>query len=58
MGCSSGAAAAMAMALYRPDLYHRVLVIQFVFAKNAKHCDHGVKAQALPLGAGVRMARI
>lgn len=25
MGCSSGAAAAMAMAWYRPDLYHRVL---------------------------------
>jgi enterochelin esterase-like enzyme len=25
MGCSSGAAAALAMAWYRPDLYHRVL---------------------------------
>jgi len=25
MGCSSGGAAAMAMAWYRPDLYHRVL---------------------------------
>lgn len=123
MGCSSGAAAAMAMAWYRPDLYHRVLSYsgtyvyqqwpdnpatphgawefhdslipnsrkkplrlwlevgdadnlirrdayhdwvlanermakvlakkgypyQFVFAKNAKHCDRGVKAQTLPL---------
>ena len=25
MGCSSGGSAAMAMAWYRPDLYHRVL---------------------------------
>jgi len=25
MGCSSGGAAAMIMAWYRPDLYHRVL---------------------------------
>jgi iron(III)-enterobactin esterase len=123
MGCSSGAAAAMAMAWYRPDLYHRVLSYsgtyvyqqwpdnpdtphgawefhdslipnsprkplrlwlevgdsdilirrdeyhdwvlanermakvlakkgysyQFVFAKKAKHCDRGVKAQTLPL---------
>jgi enterochelin esterase-like enzyme len=123
MGCSSGAAAAMAMAWYRPDLYHRVLSYsgtyvyqqwpdnpatphgawefhdsliptnrrkplrlwlevgdadnlirrdeyhdwvlanermakalakkgypyQFVFAKNARHCDRGVKAQTLPL---------
>jgi enterochelin esterase family protein len=123
MGCSSGAAAAMAMAWYRPDLYHRVLsysgtyvyqqwpddpatphgawefhdslipntakkplrlwlevgdadnlikrddyhdwvlanermakvlakkgyTYQFVFAKNAKHCDRGVKAQTFPL---------
>jgi enterochelin esterase-like enzyme len=123
MGCSSGAAAAMAMAWYRPDLYHRVLSYsgtyvyqqwpdnpatphgawefhdslipnnpkkplrlwlevgdadnlirrdeyhdwvlanermakvlaqkgypyQFIFAKNAKHCDRGVKAQTLPL---------
>src|SRR5471030_979942 len=122
-GCSSGAAAAMAMAWYRPDLYHRVLSYsgtfvyqqwpynpetphgawdfhetlipnspkkplriwmdvsdrdilitrdnyhdwvlanepmakalaakgypyQFVFAKNAGHCDHGVKVQTLPL---------
>lgn len=122
-GCSSGAAAAMEMAWYRPDLYHRVLSYsgtyvyqqwpdnpetphgawefhdslipnspkkplrlwlevgdtdmmirrdeyhdwvlanermaqvlakkgypyQFVFAKNAKHCDHGVKAETLPL---------
>jgi iron(III)-enterobactin esterase len=22
---------------------------QFVFAKKARHCDHGVKAQTLPL---------
>lgn len=123
MGCSSGAAAAMAMAWYRPDLYHRVLSYsgtfvyqqwpynpetphgawdfhetlipkspkkplriwmhvsdrdnlitrdnyhdwvlanekmahvlaakgypyQFVFAKNATHCDRTVKAQTLPL---------
>ena len=123
MGCSSGAAAAMAMAWYRPDLYHRVLSYsgtyvyqqwpddpatphgawefhdslipnskkkplrlwlevgdtdnlirrdnyhdwvlanermarvlakkgypyQFLFAKDAKHCDKGVKAQTLPL---------
>jgi enterochelin esterase-like enzyme len=123
MGCSSGAAAAMAMAWYRPDLYHRVLSYsgtyvyqqwpenpatphgawefhdslipnspkkplrlwlevgdtdnlirrdeyhdwvlanermarvlakkgypyQFVFAKNARHCDRTVKAQTLPL---------
>jgi enterochelin esterase-like enzyme len=123
MGCSSGAAAAMNMAWYRPDLYHRVLSYsgtyvyqqwpdnpatphgawefhdslipnnakkplrlwlevgdadnlirrdeyhdwvlanermakvlakkgypyQFVFARNAKHCDRGVKAQTLPL---------
>ena len=123
MGCSSGAAAAMAMAWYRTDLYHRVLSYsgtyvyqqwpdnpatphgawefhdslipnsrkkplrlwlevgdtdnlirrdayhdwvlanermakvlakkgypyQFVFAKNARHCDRGVKAQTLPL---------
>jgi enterochelin esterase family protein len=123
MGCSSGAAAAMAMAWYRPDLYRRVLSYsgtyvyqqwpdnpatphgawdfhhslipnspkkplrlwlevgdadnlirrddyhdwvlanermaqvlakkgypyQFVFARNAKHCDRGVKAQTLPL---------
>ncbi len=122
-GCSSGGAAAMAMAWYRTDLYHRVLSYsgtfvyqqwpynadtphgawefhetlipaspkkplriwmhvsdrdmlitrdnyhdwvlanermaqalaakeypyQFVFAKNAVHCDHGVKAQTLPL---------
>jgi iron(III)-enterobactin esterase len=123
MGCSSGAAAALAMAWYRPDLYHRVLsysgtyvyqqwpdnpatphgawdfhdslipntakkplrlwlevgdadnlirrddyhdwvlanermakvlatkgyTYQFVFAKNAKHCDRGAKANTLPL---------
>ena len=123
MGCSSGGAAAMAMAWYRTDLYHRVLSYsgtfvyqqwpynpetphgawefhetlipnspkkplriwmhvsdgtfsspattittgfspmstwprllaakgypyQFVFAKNAGHCDRGVKAQTLPL---------
>jgi enterochelin esterase-like enzyme len=123
MGCSSGAAAAMAMAWYRTDLYHRVLSYsgtyvyqqwpdnpatphgawefhdslipntrkkplrlwlevgdtdnlirrdayhdwvlanermakvlakkgypyQFLFAKNARHCDRGVKAQTLPL---------
>ncbi|HEY7303850.1 MAG TPA: alpha/beta hydrolase-fold protein [Bryobacteraceae bacterium] len=123
MGCSSGAAAAMAMAWYRPDLYHRVLSYsgtfvyqqwpdnpatprgawefhdslipnspkkplrlwlevgdadnlirrdeyhdwvlanermakvlakkgypyQFVFAKKARHCDRGAKAQTLPL---------
>jgi len=123
MGCSSGAAAAMAMAWYRPDLYHRVISYsgtfvyqqwpynaetphgawefhdslipnnarrplrlwlqvsdkdnlntrdnyhdwvlanermakalaqkdypyQFVFTKNAVHCDHGVRAQTLPL---------
>ncbi|HXE11939.1 MAG TPA: alpha/beta hydrolase-fold protein [Bryobacteraceae bacterium] len=123
MGCSSGAAAAMAMAWYRTDLYHRVLSYsgtyvyqqwpdnpatphgawefhdslipnsqkkplrlwlevgdtdnlirrdayhdwvlanermakvlankgypyQFVFVKNARHCDRGVKAQTLPL---------
>jgi iron(III)-enterobactin esterase len=122
-GCSSGGAAAMAMAWYRPDLYHRVLSYsgtfvnqqwpfnpetphgawefhetlipnspkkplriwmhvsdrdiliprdnyhdwvlanermaqalaakgypyQFVFARNAVHCDRGVKAQTLPL---------
>jgi enterochelin esterase family protein len=122
-GCSSGGAAAMAMAWYRTDLYHRVLSYsgtfvyqqwpynpetphgawefhdslfpsnpkkplriwmevsdrdnlitrdnyhdwvlanermakalaakgypyQFVFAKNALHCDRGVKAQTLPL---------
>jgi enterochelin esterase family protein len=122
-GCSSGAAAAMAMAWYHPDLYHRVLSYsgtfvyqqwpynaetphgawefhetlvpnspkkplriwmavsdrdimitrdnyhdwvlanermakaleakgypyQFVFAKNAVHCDRGVKTQTLPL---------
>jgi enterochelin esterase-like enzyme len=122
MGCSSGGAAAMSMAWYRPDLYHRVLSYsgtfvyqqwpynaetphgawdyhetlipnspkkplriwmhvadrdnlstrdayhdwvlanermakvladkgypyQFVFAKNAGHCDRGVKAQTLP----------
>jgi enterochelin esterase-like enzyme len=123
MGCSSGGAAAMIMAWYRPDLYHRVLSYsgtfvyqqwpynsetphgawdlhetlipdspkkplriwmhisdrdnlitrdnyhdwvlanermarvladkgypyQFVFAKNAGHCDRTVKAQTLPL---------
>jgi enterochelin esterase family protein len=123
MGCSSGGAAAMAMAWYHTDLYHRVLSYsgtfvyqqwpynaetphgawefhetlipnspkkplriwmhvsdqdilitrdnyhdwvlanermakalaakgypyQFVFAKNAGHCDRGVKAQTLPL---------
>jgi iron(III)-enterobactin esterase len=123
MGCSSGGAAAMAMAWYHPDLYHRVLSYsgtfvyqqwpynpesphgawefhetlipnspkkplriwmdvsdrdllitrdnyhdwvvanehmamalaakgypyQFVFAKNADHCDRAVKAQTLPL---------
>jgi enterochelin esterase family protein len=123
MGCSTVAAAAMAMAWYRTDLYHRVLSYsgtyvyqqwpdnpatphgawefhdslipnsrkkplrlwlevgdtdnlirrdayhdwvlanermakvlakkgypyQFVFAKNARHCDRGVKAQTLPL---------
>jgi enterochelin esterase-like enzyme len=123
MGCSSGAAAAMEMALYHTDLYHRVLSYsgtfvyqqwpynaetahgawefhetlipnspkkplriwmhvsdrdllitrdnyhdwvlanermakvlaakgypyQFVFARNAVHCDRGVKAQTLPL---------
>jgi len=123
MGCSSGGAAAMAMAWYRTDLYHRVLSYsgtfvyqqwpynpqtphgawdfhetlipnspkkplriwmhvsdrdnliprdnyhdwvlanenmakvlaakgypyQFVFAKNAGHCDRAVKAQTLPL---------
>lgn len=123
MGCSSGAAAAMAMAWYRPDLYHRVVSYsgtfvyqqwpynaetphgawefhdslipnaakkplriwlqvsdrdnlntrdnyhdwvlanermakalaqkgypyQFVFTKNAVHCDHAVRAQTLPL---------
>jgi enterochelin esterase family protein len=123
MGCSSGAAAAMAMAWYRPDLYHRVLSYsgtfvyqqwpynaetphgawefhdtlipngpkkplriwmqvsdrdnlntrdnyhdwvlanermgkvfaqrgypyQFLFTKNASHCDHGVGLQTLPL---------
>ena len=123
MGCSSGGAAAMAMAWYHTDLYHRVLSYsgtfvyqqwpynpetphgawefhetlipnspkkplriwmhvsdrdilitrdnyhdwvlanermakalaakgypyQFVFAKNAVHCDRGVKAQTLPL---------
>lgn len=123
MGCSSGASAAMAMAWYRTDLYHRVLSYsgtyvyqqwpynaetphgawdfhetlipnspkkplriwmhisdrdnlstrdnyhdwvlanermakvladkgypyQFVFAKNASHCDRAVKAQTLPL---------
>jgi len=123
MGCSSGAAAAMEMAWYHPDLYHRVLSYsgtfvyqqwpynaetphgawefhdslipnspkkplriwmlvsdrdnlitrdnyhdwvvanermakvlaakgypyQFVFAKNAVHCDRGTKAQTLPL---------
>jgi iron(III)-enterobactin esterase len=123
MGCSSGGAAAMIMAWYRPDLYHRVLSYsgtfvyqqwpynpetphgawdlhetlipnspkkpvriwmhvsdrdnlitrdnyhdwvlanermarvlaekgypyQFVFAKNAGHCDRAVKAQTLPL---------
>ena len=123
MGCSSGGAAAMAMAWYHPDLYHRVLsysgtfvyqqwpynpetphgawefhetlipnspkkplriwmdvgdrdllitrdnyhdwvlanermatalaakgyAYQFVFAKNAGHCDRAVKAQTLPL---------
>jgi iron(III)-enterobactin esterase len=123
MGCSSGGAAAMAMAWYRPNLYHRVLSYsgtfvyqqwpynpetphgawnfhetlipnspkkplriwmhvsdrdlliprdnyhdwvlanenmaralaakgypyQFVFAKNAGHCDRAVKAQTLPL---------
>ena len=123
MGCSSGASAAMAMAWYRTDLYHRVLSYsgtyvyqqwpynadtphgawdlhasiipntakkplriwmhvsdrdnlstrddyhdwvvanenmakvltakgypyQFVFARNASHCDRGVKAQTLPL---------
>jgi enterochelin esterase-like enzyme len=123
MGCSSGGAAAMAMAWYRPDLYHRVLSYsgtfvyqqwpynpetprgawefhatlipitpkkplriwmhvsdrdnldtrddyhdwvlanermakvlaekgypyQFVFAKNAGHCDRTVKAQTYPL---------
>jgi enterochelin esterase-like enzyme len=122
MGCSSGASAAMAMAWYRPDLYHRVLSYsgtfvyqqwppnpetphgawdfheslipnsprkplriwmhvadrdnlitrdnyhdwvlanermakvlaekrypyQFVFARNAGHCDRAVKAQTLP----------
>jgi enterochelin esterase family protein len=122
-GCSSGGAAALAMAWYHPDLYHRVLSYsgtfvyqqwpynretphgawnfhetlipnspkkplriwmhvsdrdllitrdnyhdwvlanermatvlaakgypyQFVFAKNAVHCDRGVKAQTLPL---------
>src|SRR5262249_29556646 len=123
MGCSSGGAAAMEMAWYHPDLYHRVLSYsgtfvyqqwpynpqtphgawglhetlipnapkkplriwmhvsdrdnlitrddyhdwvlanehmakvlaakgypyQFVFAKNARHCDRSVKAQTLPL---------
>ena len=123
MGCSSGAAAAMEMAWYHPDLYHRVLSYsgtfvyqqwpynpetphgawefhdslianspkkplriwmlvsdrdllitrdnyhdwvvanermakvlaakgypyQFIFAKNAGHCDRGVKLQTLPL---------
>jgi len=123
MGCSSGGSAAMAMAWYRTDLYHRVLSYsgtfvyqqwpynpetphgawgfhetlipntpkkplriwmhvsdrdnlstrdnyhdwvlanqnmakvlaakgysyQFIFAKNAGHCDRGVKAQTLPL---------
>jgi enterochelin esterase-like enzyme len=123
MGCSSGAAAAMAMAWYRPDLYHRVLSYsgtfvyqqwpynaetphgawefhdtlianspkkplriwmqvsdrdnlitrdnyhdwvlanermakvlaqkgyryQFLFTRNASHCDHGVRLQTLPL---------
>jgi enterochelin esterase family protein len=123
MGCSSGGSAAMAMAWYRTDLYHRVISYsgtfvyqqwpynpetphgawdfhetlipnspkkplriwmhvsdrdnlstrdnyhdwvlanekmaaalaakgypyQFVFAKNAGHCDRGVKAQTLPL---------
>jgi iron(III)-enterobactin esterase len=123
MGCSSGGSAAMAMAWYRPDLYHRVLSYsgtfvyqqwpynsetphgawefhdsliphnakkplriwmqvsdrdnlitrdnyhdwvlanermakvlaqkrypyQFVFTKNAVHCDHGVRLQTLPL---------
>ena len=122
MGCSSGGSAAMAMAWYRPDLYHRVLTYsgtyvnqqwpynpetpggawefhrtlipkspekplriwmhvsdrdnfsesdgmhdwvlanenmarelaakgykyQFVFARNAAHCDRAVKAQTLP----------
>jgi len=34
MGCSSGAAAAMAMAWYRPDLYHRVLSYSGTFVNQ------------------------
>jgi hypothetical protein len=34
MGCSSGAAAALAMAWYRPDLYHRVLSYSGTFVNQ------------------------
>jgi enterochelin esterase-like enzyme len=34
MGCSSGASAAMAMAWYRPDLYHRVLSYSGTFVNQ------------------------
>lgn len=34
MGCSSGAAAAMSMAWYRPDLYHRVLSYSGTFVNQ------------------------
>ena len=34
MGCSSGAAAALSMAWYRPDLYHRVLSYSGTFVNQ------------------------
>src|SRR3569623_2676288 len=34
MGCSSGAAAALSMAWYRPDLYHRVISYSGTFVNQ------------------------
>jgi iron(III)-enterobactin esterase len=45
MGCSSGAACALAMAWYRPDLYHRVLAYSGTFVNQQwpynKETPHG-----------------
>ena len=45
MGCSSGAAAAMSMAWYQPDLYHRVLSLSgtFVYQQSPYNAEtpHG-----------------
>jgi iron(III)-enterobactin esterase len=55
MGCSSGAACALAMAWYRPDLYHRVLSYSGTYVNQQWPWSSGHGIPKLPTARGASM---